>query len=440
MKKLNMFVFLLGFASLAEAYRIIPNRYIVRLKNDYARMSRQNIYRSFAGSVQGMRTLTRTGEFLLVSRGQGRSFNRARVLADIDAIKQNPMVAYVEPDSEVRINSARNVPNDPQFGKLWGLENTANPGVDIQARKAWTLTTGSDQVVVAVIDTGTSALADLKDNLWVNEKEKNGKPGVDDDGNGYVDDIHGYDFVNNDGDPSDDHGHGSHCAGTIGASGNNGKDIVGVAWKVKIMPLKFLSARGSGSLSDAIRAIDYGTMMGAQILSNSWGGGRKSSALEEAITKANNKNILFVAAAGNSRQNMDKRPSYPASYEVDNVVAVAALEKSGGLASFSNYGATTVHVAAPGKDILSTTPGGLKSWSGTSMAAPHVSGIAALILSHPGAVARGVSRIKPKAMRDLLIKTSTPLPKVKGKVISGGITNAYKALKQTTFGRSNRPW
>jgi subtilisin family serine protease len=429
--------------SMVAHSKIIPNRYIVRLKGDYARMDRQSVYKSLDGLIQGMRTLSRSGEFLLVSRGEGRSFSRARMMQDLEALKRHPMVHYAEPDQWVSAwgtTPSQGEPNDPHFVKLWGLENTKFPGIDVQAKKAWKLTTGSKKVIVAVIDTGVSALADLKNNLWVNEAEKNGKKGVDDDGNGFVDDIHGYDFVNNDGDPSDDHSHGSHCAGTIGAEGNNGTDITGVAWKVQIMALKFLSRSGSGSLSNAIRSIDYAAQMGAHIMSNSWGGGGFSNALKESIEKANKKNILFVAAAGNAASDNDKRPAYPASYKVDNVVSVAALQMDGKLASFSNYGKTSVHIAAPGKDILSTTPKGLKSFSGTSMATPHVSGVAALIMSHPGVIVRGRNVVEPKKIKDLLMRSGTQLDKLQGKVASGATVNAFKALSGTRMGSRRIPW
>ena len=346
----------------------------------------------------------------------------------IEELQNSPYVEYVEPNYIYRINK---LPNDPELPKLWGLINTGdnNPngtkgieGVDIDAERAWDIQTGSRDVVVAVIDTGVDhTIADISENMWTNDAELNGKPGVDDDNNGFVDDIYGYDFVNNDGDPKDDHGHGSHVAGTIGAKGDDGKGLVGVAWNVRMMGLKFLSKSGGGSLEDALKSIDYATQMGADIMSNSWGGGGFSQALYDSIERASKKGILFVAAAGNHRANNDERPSYPASYEVPNVISVAAVDNRGQLASFSCYGKTSVDMGAPGVDIMSSTPDGYAVWDGTSMATPHVSGVAALVLSNE-------PNISMTDLRDRLIKTSRPISGLRGKVASNGIINAYHAL------------
>jgi subtilisin family serine protease len=257
--------------------------------------------------------------------------------------------------------------------------------------------------------------------MWVNLAEKNGQPGVDDDGNGFVDDIYGYDFSNNDGDPKDDHGHGSHVAGTIGAKGNNTLGVVGVNWNVKIMPVKFLSRGGSGTLENAVKAIDYATKMHARILSNSWGGGGFSQILEDSIKRANEAGILFVAAAGNDRANNDVSPHYPSSYDVPNVLSVAAIDNTGALAKFSCYGKTSVDVAAPGVNILSSTIGGYKTMSGTSMATPHVSGIAALVMSNE-------PTLTALQVKERIIATSRPLASLRGKMVSGGLANAYYAL------------
>ena len=357
------------------------------------------------------------------------AFQAEAVMSDIQA---SGMVEIVEPNFIYRIqgNAKSVVPNDPEFGKLWGLHNTgqADPkgqtgvaGVDVNALKAWEITKGSDEVLVAVIDTGVDYnIPDLKPNSWVNQAEKDGEAGVDDDGNGYVDDVYGYDFANNDPDPVDDHGHGSHCAGTIGAHGNDGVGVVGVAWKVKIVGVKFLTASGSGSLEGALKSIDYATKIGVDIMSNSWGGGGFSQTLEDAIKRANDKGILFVAAAGNDNRNNDSRPTYPAGYEVANVVSVAAIDNKGRRASFSNYGKKTVDIAAPGVNILSTTPGGLKSYSGTSMATPHVSGVAALLkAANPG--------FKTDEMKDRLLSTARPTQLMR-KFVATGLVDAYAAL------------
>lgn len=277
------------------------------------------------------------------------------------------------------------------FDKQWGLKNDGKnsgswwsrgkAGEDINAEKAWSVSKGSRTVKVAVIDTGVDYNhPELKDQMWTNTAELNGQPGVDDDGNGYVDDIHGYDFQNKDGDPMDDHNHGTHCAGVIGAA-HNGQGIRGVMADVEIVAIKFLSASG-GTTEDAILSVQYAIDIGVDVMSNSWGGGGFSQALKDAIEAADKAGIVFVAAAGNSNSNNDSKPTYPTNYELDNVISVGSHTGKGTRSSFSNYGSETVHVFAPGSDIYSTVRNGrYASMSGTSMACPHVSGIAGLLLS-----------------------------------------------------------
>jgi len=252
---------------------------------------------------------------------------------------------------------------------------------------AWNLSVGSDEIVVAVVDTGVDYThPDLRNNIWRNLKEASGRTGVDDDGNGYVDDIYGWDFVNNRPNAFDDNKHGTHCAGIIGAE-KNGIGTVGINQKVKIMPLKFLAANGSGDTRAAIQAIDYAVANGARVISNSWGGGGFSSLLNDAIQRAIAKGIFVVAAAGNESNDNDSRPTYPAGYA--GVISVASSDQSDGLSSFSNYGPRSVFIAAPGSSIYSTVPGGsYEQLSGTSMATPQVSGAIALALS----VNRGATR------------------------------------------------
>ncbi|MBN2019065.1 MAG: S8 family serine peptidase [Sedimentisphaerales bacterium] len=329
----------------------------------------------------------------------------------------------VEPNYRVRILA---VPNDPLFSYLWGLRNTGQTGgaanADIDAVSAWDITTGSDDVLVAVIDTGIDYThPDLAANIWTNSGETAGN-GIDDDGNGYIDDIHGYDFVENDGDAMDEHSHGTHCAGTIGASSNNGVGVTGVNWHCKIMACRFLDEDGSGTTADAISAINYAVTNGAQILSNSWGGGGYSSTLAAAITNAKNNGVLFVAAAGNDGVNTDSIPHYPSCYNISNVIAVAATTHSDSLASFSNYGSTTVHLGAPGASILSTVLGGEYEWyNGTSMATPHVSGVAALLLANNPTMS--LNELKSR-----LIWTGDPIGSLANKTITGRRLNAYNAL------------
>ncbi len=324
-------------------------------------------------------------------------------------------------------------PVDARFGELWGLKNTgSNPGsgsgvagADIDALKAWEISTGSRSVKIAVIDTGIDYRhPDLKDQMWVNTAELNGQPGVDDDGNGYVDDIHGYDFANKDGDPMDGHSHGTHCAGTIGAS-HNAIGVAGVMADVEFVAIKFLTDRGSGSTEDAILAVDYATKVGVDLMSNSWGGGGASQALQEAIERANDAGIIFTAAAGNSSSDNDSRPHYPSNYQVDNVISVAATTSSDELASFSCFGRRTVHIGAPGHKILSTVKnGGYASYSGTSMATPHVSGVIGLLLAEE-------SGLTPLEVRNRVMVTSEPIPALRGKTINSGRINAYNLLTNT---------
>lgn len=277
--------------------------------------------------------------------------------------------------------------NDPYSDNLWGINND----IGISARRAWDVTTGSSDVVVAILDTGIDYNhPDLAANIWINPGETAGN-GIDDDGNGFIDDVHGVNTVlgaANRGDPMDDNEHGTHVAGTIGAVGNNGDGVVGVNHSVKLMGLKFMDATGGGRLSDAIAAIDYMVSMkvsygvNIRVSNNSWGGGGFSPALHAAIDRARAAGIAFVAAAGNSRQDTDLFPSYPSSYEVANVVSVAAIDTNQSLASFSNYGAESVDIAAPGVGIFSTLPNGRYGYlSGTSMATPHVVGALALLFA-----------------------------------------------------------
>ncbi|HEX4925774.1 MAG TPA: S8 family serine peptidase [Bdellovibrionales bacterium] len=322
------------------------------------------------------------------------------------------------------------MPNDPEYQALWGLKNSGQvvqstkgeESVDIGAEKAWDLTTGSPTLVVAVVDTGVDHKnAELKENMWVNAKESAGRPGIDDDMNGYVDDVFGYDFFNEDGDPRDDHGHGTHVAGTIGAAGDNRSGVAGVSWKVRLMGVKFLGSGGSGSTEDAIRAIQYAIDNGAKVINASWGGGDYSKALEDVLKKAQDKGVLFVAAAGNSGRNTDMTPAYPACYRLDNVISVASVTNKGSLSYFSNYGRKSVHLAAPGSDILSLGLNGLEYQSGTSMAAPHVSGVAALLLSRE-------PNLSPVQVRNRLVATTKSLNDLRGKTVSGGLVNAFFAL------------
>jgi hypothetical protein len=268
--------------------------------------------------------------------------------------------------------------------------------------------------------------------MWRNPGEVAGD-GIDNDGNGFIDDVFGINAITNSGDPMDDQGHGTHCAGTIGAVGNNGIGMTGVAWNVQLMALKFLSADGSGATSDAIQCIDYAISKGAHILSNSWGGPGGGQALEEAIARSRDANTIFVAAAGNESANNDVTASFPANSTVSNVVSVAATDRNDRLASFSNYGATSVDIAAPGVDIFSTyvnSDSAYQSLSGTSMATPHVSGIFALMWAQfPNAT--------PADLIARLYATADPIPGLSGRVATGARANLQRALTQPSLAPVN---
>jgi subtilisin family serine protease len=337
-----------------------------------------------------------------------------------DKYKKDPEVVYAEPNYEV---SMELLPNDPSFSLLWGLHNTGQTGgtadADIDAPEAWDLCTGSADVVVAVVDTGVDYThPDLASNIWINTDEIAGN-GIDDDHNGYIDDVRGWDFYNKDNNPMDDNNHGTHCAGTIGGVGSNGIGVSGVMWNVKIMPLKFLSSSGSGYTSDAVSAILYANANGANVISNSWGGSGYSTTLKNAIDASP---AVVVCAAGNSGVNADTAPMYPAAYSSANIISVAATDSRDLKASFSNYGVTSVDVAAPGVSIYSTLKGGsYGSMSGTSMATPHVAGLAGLLKA-------GNPALSNLEIKNLILSNCDVLPSLQGKVLTSGRINAYKAL------------
>jgi serine protease len=317
-------------------------------------------------TVSGLESLGENG-WHQVSLQNGS--NIASVMQQLQGLSD---VITVAPDFRVSLTTT---PNDPMFASQWPLSGS---GGRIDASQAWNYGTSSN-IVVAVIDTGIDYKhPDLASNIWTNSREIAGN-GIDDDSNGYRDDVRGWNFVGNNNNPMDDNGHGTHVAGTIGAVGNNGVGVAGVAWNVKLMPLKFLDSKGSGYLSDAVRAVDYARANGAKIINASFGGGGFSAAMQSAIQRFQQAGGVFVAAAGNESANNANTASYPANYTLPNVVSVAASTQSNTLASFSNYG-SNVDIAAPGHNILSTLPGGrYGSLSGTSMAAPHVAGALALL-------------------------------------------------------------
>lgn len=365
--------------------------------------------------------------------------NAEEIMVDaVGILSENPNILYAEPNYIYR---AFGEPDDPLFKNLWGLYNNkqancmydgpdpGEQGADISALGAWErFTTGSRDVVVAVIDSGVDYNHDdLKNNIWMNDDETPGN-GKDDDGNGFVDDVYGYDFSYNDGDPMDENKHGTHCAGTIGAEGNNDLGVVGVCHSVRIMPVRFLDEFGSGSTDSAVKAILYAVDNGAHILNNSWGGGGFSNALKEAIAYANDHDVLFVAAAGNSARDNDKYPHYPSSYDVPNVLAVAATDCQDYMASFSCYGAESVDLGAPGVKIISAVPGNqYKALNGTSMATPHVSGAAALLKAYK-------PDLTALEIKDILMNTVDIKDDLVGKTLTGGRLNVERALEAVGSG------
>lgn len=359
----------------------------------------------------------------------------------IEVYRNDPRVEYIEPNYIVQ--NLINIPNDPNFNQLWGLNNTGQTGgkvdADIDAPEIWDVTTGGN-AIVGVIDSGVDYThPDLNNNIWINPGESgSGKEtnGIDDDGNGYIDDFRGWDFVNNDNNPIDDHFHGTHVAGTIGAEGYNGIGVVGVNWDVQIMPLKFLAGNGMGSTFNAIRAVEYATLKGADLTNNSWGGGGFSQGLFNAIAAG----PLFVASAGNSGLNTDNNPHSPSSYNLNNIISVAATDHNDKRGSFSNFGVTSVDLGAPGVNILSTFPTyttpamsakgfstNYESIDGTSMAAPHVAGVAASIVA--GRRAIGKSDLTDIQLRQFILDNVDPINALNGITVTGGRLNANIATR-----------
>lgn len=408
----------------------MPNELLVKFKAGSSLKSRTDILQQYgavliekiatpsmlkAGDAEGVFLYSIKGDVLQVAAKLGKA----------------PEIAYAEPNY---IYTTQATSNDPYFtnGTLWGMYGDASSPANqygCQAAEAWAVGhTGAATVYVGVIDEGYMYThADLAANAGTNPGEIPGN-GKDDDGNGYIDDVYGWDFYQNnntvyDG-TSDDHG--THVSGTIGAVGGNGIGVAGVCWNVKIINAKFLGPNG-GTTANAIKAIDYMVDLKTRAhinlvaLNNSWGGGGYSQALKDAINRANAADILFVVAAGNNGANIDKTPYYPASYDCPNMITVAAITSTGSRASFSNYGAVSVDIGAPGNNIYSCIPkSGNKSgygyMSGTSMATPHVVGAAALYAStHPGATMAEI--------RNAILTSAIPTAPLSGKCVTGGRLN-----------------
>lgn len=419
--------------------RFVPGQLLIKMKTE---TTKSRISDDILAAVEG--TIVeeiKTGAMELANARKGGKSgdlilvdSKLGTMEAIEKLKSMPEVEYAEPNW---IYEHFATSNDPYFtnNSLWGMSAGGNQ-FGSGAASAWAANKlGSPAVYIGIIDEGYMYdHEDLAANAGVNPGEIAGN-GVDDDGNGLVDDIYGWDFDGNnnslfDG-TSDDHG--THVAGTIGGVGGNGIGVAGVAWNVKLMGAKFLGSRG-GTTANAIKAVDYFTDLkqsqGLNIVAtnNSWGGGGYSQALKDAIDRADAAGILFIAAAGNSGTDNDASASYPSNYDSPNVIAVASITSSGGLSSFSQYGATTVDIGAPGSGIWSTVPvtsgrgkkatvgSGYASYNGTSMATPHVSGAAALYASiNPNATAAQI--------KAAILGSATPTPSLAGKTVTGGRLN-----------------
>ena len=338
----------------------------------------------------------------------------------IEKYKEDPNVLSAEPNYRIDLMY---LPDDPDFPLQWGLRNTGEtyglPSADIHAVSAWSISTGYPGIIIAIPDTGIDlSHPDLAGNMWINPYEIPGN-GIDDDSNGYIDDARGWDFIQGDPDPSDDNGHGTHVAGIAGAVGNNSLGIAGVMWNARILPLKVISADGCGYESDAIEAILYAKNAGVDIISISWGSYGESQALKDAIDSYPG---LVVCAAGNSGQDNDVYPVYPASYSSGNIISVTATDEHDEIASFANYGVQSVDIAAPGVGIYSTVPGsGYEARSGTSMAAPFVAGVAGLVLSVN-------EDLGGEDLVAVLSESSDSCDSLEGMISSSGRVNAEAAL------------
>ena len=439
-----------------------PNEVLVQYFSQTSTAARQQVYNAVGGRrLETIRTpmMVRTGagDLERISLGAGMGIDRA-----IEALKRNPNVASVSPNY---IFQRAAISNDPYYttnSNLWGMYGSDSPSAvgpsnttnqfGIDAERAWNENiTGSANVVVGIIDEGIQVNhPDLQSNIWVNPYDP--VDGIDNDGNGYVDDVNGWDFVYNNNSVYDagEDAHGTHVAGTIGGVGGNGVGVAGVNWDVTMIAAKFLGPNG-GSLANAVKAVDYLTDLkirhGINMVAtnNSWGGGGYSQSLHDAIIRAAKRDILFVAAAGNSTSNNDTTASYPSNYNTtigtstqtaasyDGVIAVASITNTGAISSFSSYGATTVDIGAPGSSINSSVPvSTYANYNGTSMATPHVTGAAALFASLQSAGVPGAT------IRSALLDSATPTTSLSGKTVTGGRLNVYNALQRATSIRMDK--
>ncbi|CAN5561458.1 hypothetical protein BH23CHL2_BH23CHL2_26180 [soil metagenome] len=416
----------------ALSFPHIPGELIIRFKNDTTEEERKEALAS--GGLIELQSFNEINAKLVETAAEDLAY----VLAELNI---DPRVAYAEPNFLMSIDQ---IPNDPEYPLQWGLDNTGQiingtagiADADIDAPEAWEITTGSPEVIVAVIDSGVNFShpdfgANNRSNslLWQNSGELCpgcSTDGLDNDGNGYIDDWRGWDFVNLDENPHDDNGHGTHVAGIIAARGNNGEGGVGIAPNVTIMSIKAFGAGGGGTSGGTVGSVLYAANHGAHIINASWGGIAPSISLEEAVDYAGQQGVLFVAAGGNDGFDTDLIGHFPSGLDLNSLISVGATNNRDELADFSNYGLKSVDIGAPGEDVYSTwvreditLP--YRYASGTSMAAPHVTGVAALIKSHfPNAT--------PLGIKNLIFNTADKKESLDGLVSTGARVNAFNAV------------
>jgi hypothetical protein len=423
----------------------VPGQVIVKLKPGFA-FSDSDTGRLLGGFAQEYGS--EIGHRFQVPESMRKSFHGEMIVMNLPpGISTAEAMAAMSHDHRVEYAASNDILRLPQVAdgqvplaeagdlspQLWGLHNEGQtggtPDADIDATEAWAVQTGKGQSangpLIAIIDTGINFNHEaLKGNIWINPGEIPGN-GKDDDGNGVVDDVHGFNAASKSGNPLDDNDHGSHCAGTVAANGENSRGLFGVMHSANLMGVKFLTASGSGTLADAVDSLFYASRMGARITSNSWGGGGYNPALFDALKSSP---AMHIIAAGNESNNNDARPAYPASYDLPNVISVAASDHNDQLAGFSNWGAQTVDLAAPGVGILSSTAGGssaYKVFDGTSMATPHVSGAAGLIVSQ-------YPDITNEELKARLFHSVDRREQFAGKLLTGGRLNVHSALEDDT--------
>lgn len=424
----------LDLGSIPDSIKELNKQYVIReIEKVFKNQNTRRVVKSKLGE-------TRSFDF---SKVYVIRFDPKQSIEDVENnFKNSTDLEYVEPNYTFKISA---IPSDPEFVTQWGLHNTGQSsgkvGADISAPEAWDIETGDRSILVGIIDTGIDyAHPDLINAIWNNTGETgldisgNDKRynQIDDDTNGYVDDWRGWDFFNDDNDPLDDHGHGTHVAGIIGATGNNNISISGVAWDSSLVGLKFLSQYGYGDATDAAEAIVYATNIGAKITNNSWGGAYYSGVLFDAIQYSRYNDDLVVAAAGNGSRNTDIYGNYPSSYDIDNILSVAITDHNDNFFPVSNYGLNSVDLAAPGKKIYSLRNGGGGiSQTGTSMSTPFVTGAALLLWSQN-------NDLTYLNIRNRILLSVDPLPTLHGRMATGGrlniknlLTTQYNGLNAT---------